>query len=1238
MALDARQTSTQAGSPHAFDRFSAPAAVLDPAGVIVETNEAWRLFAVLNGGAPGTTGPGTSYLDVCQRAARAGSVDGHAVADGLWGILLGKHASFELEYPCPSPVEDRWFRLQASTTPIDDGAGLVVFHVDVTVPKLEHLHGSTKPGGFPTGPVDAPMLQQHIDQCLERVAAFGGDLTVIALRLGGLDVVGAELGRQAAAQVLHQVNARVQRVLRAGDLQCSLPGGDLIILVPDLAGEAAHAVAGRLGQAMAVPFQSGGTQVALSASVGFATSARDAVEELPALARSRARLDEGRRRVITRHAVVATAQRDAVVANSNDVVLYFEPDGAIAWASPGTERIGFDPSGLVGRNGLDMVHPDDRKRVAATFARIVEPGAHVRLEFRVVGDDGSVRWIDETVTNLVDDPDLGYMVGNVQDITARRRDEDALRLRSWLLDAAGQAIVAVDMDGNVIYWNDGAAEIYGWTVDEAVGRPMSELLVPAPGWVAEARSVKARVEAGGTWSGDFSICAKDGREVAISVTDSAVFDDAGTQIGVVALSSDISERMRLESARAHLSAIVATSTDAIVSTDLEGNATSWNHAAELLYGYTAEEMIGRNIEITVPPAQRGSLRSAFATIRAGRARTVQAPRLRADGSEVEVSVSISPITDAAGVITGVSAIVRDVTAQMELNRKVEEDRRRLAEAQRSAQLGSFELDFAAGTAAWSEELRSILGVGVDTAPSREAFRERVHPDDRALLGDEFAKAIAGSGDVECTCRIVRPDGEERWVVARVSGVMKGLSRMSGTVLDVTDRKRLELNLWKQATHDALTGLPNRTLLLQRLEAVLSTGETGEAGEAGEAGVGVLLFDVDRFKVVNDSLGHDRGDRMLIAIADAVRSTLGPEDTAARFGSDTFVVVVPHLTAPERLLALATRLRSRLAAGLAIDEDRFTPSISVGLVVASPGDSGAAVLRDADTAMYRAKERGRDRAEWFDPSLRTAVVASYELERDLRDALDRDELHMVFQPVLDLATGSFGSCEALVRWRHPVRGEINPVEFIPVAESTGLIVPLGAWVLRQSLAVASGWPDEVAVAVNIAARQLAEPDLVDLVRGALAESGVSASRLVLEVTETAVLQDRTAAARTIAALRATGVRVVIDDFGTGYTSLSFLRDYPLDGIKIDRSFVTDLEHGSTAIVDAIIRMAEALGLRVIAEGVETRGQLEMLRSLGCRYIQGYLVSQPLCAADLHRGRGMSGTFPGAPTLAPDDRPR
>ncbi len=482
-------------------------------------------------------------------------------------------------------------------------------------------------------------------------------------------------------------------------------------------------------------------------------------------------------------------------------------------------------------------------------------------------------------------------------------------------------------------------------------------------------------------------------------------------------------------------------------------------------------------------------------------------------------------------------------------------------------------------------------------------------DDEAIeVAEHVLAGKAWSGDFLTT----RKDGSEIPIfltdtpVFDDEGVQIGIISVSS---DITERKKHEQAQAHMVTHDVLTGLANRNLLVNTLDHAIA------ASPVGAAGVGVLLFDIDRFKIATDSLGHDHGDQLLVEIAAVLQDTIEPGDLAARFGDTSFAVVRSRLKAPDEVFELAARIRARLGEGVTVEADRYLATASVGMVITKPGATATTALRDAETAMYRAQEKGRDRAEWFDPSLRRDVITDLDVERDLRKAINCDELFLEFQPVLDLQTGDVASCEALIRWNHPVRGRLNPDDFIPVAEQTGLIVSVGRWVLRHALTAAQLWPEPVKIAVNLSPRELAEPDLVAFVQATLTEFGIAASRLILEITETAVIEDPTAAARAIAALRAFGVRVIIDDFGTGYTSLSFLRDYQLDGLKIDRSYITDLAYGSTAIVDAMIRMSAALGMHVIAEGIETEAQLEQLRTLGCRYIQGFFVGLPVASADL-----------------------
>jgi diguanylate cyclase (GGDEF)-like protein/PAS domain S-box-containing protein len=444
--------------------------------------------------------------------------------------------------------------------------------------------------------------------------------------------------------------------------------------------------------------------------------------------------------------------------------------------------------------------------------------------------------------------------------------------------------------------------------------------------------------------------------------------------------------------------------------------------------------------------------------------------------------------------------------------------------------------------------------------------------------------------------------------------------------DVTKERELaeavrvrEEALTKLALTDPLTGLANRALLLDRLQqAILKQDRVDTL-------VTVLFIDLDRFKAVNDTLGHAAGDQLLLRIAARFRAELRPTDTIARHGGDEFVVMCEDLSSPTVAIEIAERLLRAVSEPVTIDGHEVKTSASIGIAVAEADDAEAtpeSLLRDADTAMYEAKEVGRNRYAVFHPGIRARNVAKLQRAEELGLALQRDELRVFFQPVVDLIDESVAEVEALVRWQHPTLGLIGPNEFIRVAEETGLVVPLGEWVLRQSCReVARGYgvfaDEKVRLSVNLSARQLAEPGLVDVVRGVLDETGVAPHRLCLEITESVFMDDIEQATDTLLALKRLGVRLAIDDFGTGYSSLSYLGRYPVDVLKIDRSFISGLASDPAAmvIVSAAVNLAHALGLSVVAEGVETEDELITLRALRCDRAQGYYWSRPRPAQEL-----------------------
>jgi diguanylate cyclase (GGDEF)-like protein len=415
-------------------------------------------------------------------------------------------------------------------------------------------------------------------------------------------------------------------------------------------------------------------------------------------------------------------------------------------------------------------------------------------------------------------------------------------------------------------------------------------------------------------------------------------------------------------------------------------------------------------------------------------------------------------------------------------------------------------------------------------------------------------------------------------------------------------------------HDPLTALPTRALLVDRLEHALARARRPRSTLA------VLFLDVDNFKQVNDSLGHEAGDELLVAIKPRLTQALRPGDTVARFGSDEFVIVCENLANESGAVSIAKRVLECLTDPVTAAGTEHYVSASIGIVVVEAGSANAAdVLRDAGAAMHRAKEYGGSRWELHDESMRRRLLAQVSAERELRDAVSQDQLRIYYQPVIALDRPRVIGAEALVRWQHPTRGLLLPGEFIPLAEETGAILALGKWVIENAVRDGAWWQTtfqdmRLTVSLNLSARQVAQAGIPRIVRDILAATGANPAQVELEITESALIDGGDVPAEILGALKDLGVRLVLDDFGTGYSSLSYLKRFPIDAIKIDRSFIGGLgtNRGDTAIVAAVINMARALGISVIAEGVETEPQAEALRALGCDYAQGFHYSPPVPA--------------------------
>ncbi|MDQ6886650.1 MAG: EAL domain-containing protein [Gemmatimonadota bacterium] len=490
----------------------------------------------------------------------------------------------------------------------------------------------------------------------------------------------------------------------------------------------------------------------------------------------------------------------------------------------------------------------------------------------------------------------------------------------------------------------------------------------------------------------------------------------------------------------------------------------------------------------------------------------------------------------------------------------------------------------------------------------------VHTDDRGMLAEHIDAAILGEAR-EFEVRFVAQDASMRIVNCTCSAIRED-GRVTGLLLigrDMTERKRAEEEMLHDSLHDRLTGLPNRAYLLQRLEFAIAL-----AARRPEAQFAILYVDLDRFKWVNDSFGHPTGDQLLIAVAQRLKLCLRPSDMVARIGGDEFAIILEHITSNDAART-AARIQQQLATPIDLNGYEVFSSASIGIALSThPPEPAEYLLRSADMAMYRAKKMGASRYALFDREMHSQALERLQLETDLRRALERDEFHLVWQPLVALNTGQIIGLEALIRWDHPTQGLLNPAQFIPITEELGLIVPIGRWVLVRTCRQLREWqlrfprPVPLTASVNVSVKQFNQPDFVEQVIMAVEEAGIDPRTLQLEITEGVVFDRADAAIETLTRLRKIGVEVHLDDFGQGYSSLSYLNRLPIDAIKIDRAFVGTMstEHASRQVVHTILRLAQGLGVRSVAEGVETPEQLEELRHHGCDLGQGYYFSRPV----------------------------
>ncbi len=683
-----------------------------------------------------------------------------------------------------------------------------------------------------------------------------------------------------------------------------------------------------------------------------------------------------------------------------------------------------------------------------------------------------------------------------------------------------------------------------------------------------------------------------------------------------------------ESSEGRFEALVQEASDIIIVADTSGRLSYVSPAFDRILGYSAEAIRTRPATDILHPEDLAAFRSRSAEFAQPHSEGLHGElRLRhRDGTWRWFEATVTNHLENPRV-RGIVSNLHDITDRKHADEALREAHERFISAFENAPIGIAMIDLDGYVLRENSAYGRIVGYPSPLCGMN--VHDLTHPDDRVASKAEMARFVSTAADVSDTYRMekrfLHDDGHEVWVSVNVSCVRDDEGKpvyLIEQIEDVTERRELRERLAHAAIHDPLTALPNRVLFMDRLEVALSRADRNQGRAA------VIFLDLDGFKLVNDSMGHTTGDELLKAVARRLRAALRPSDTVARFGGDEFVVLCEEIADEQEAFEIAERMAEALCQPIELPEGEIFVTASQGLAISGgEGDTASGLLRDADTAMYVAKERGRSLIEVFDRHSHGVALKQMNTLSQLHRALERGEFRVYYQPIVDLQSGHLAGLEALLRWQHPERGLMHPVEFLAMTEDSGLIVPIGAWVLDEACRQHVLWEQErkhrgapslsVGMSVNLSPRQLTQPDLIDQIAQTLQRRDMDPSELWLEITEGALAADTESTLEVLHNLRALGVHLSIDDFGSGYASLGYLRSFPVEALKIDRSFVEGLGRGTAdaTIVGLIGDLTRSLGLLCIAEGVERAGQLDDLRALGCDLAQGFLVGVPLPAETL-----------------------
>ena len=869
----------------------------------------------------------------------------------------------------------------------------------------------------------------------------------------------------------------------------------------------------------------------------------------------------------------------------------------------------------------DRLHPEDRKRAIAAFRAFKNNEAEYSEDFRLRHRDGSYRWIHSNAQLICDQAGTPIkIVGTHLDITDRKKVEAALqqseqRFRSLFESTPKISVQGYNQHRQVIYWNDASEELYGYSKTEAMGQQLEDLIIPSEMRQGVIDAVKNWLTAGQIIpAGELSLMRKDGSRVTVYSSHVMLINSEGEQ-EMYCVDIDLSDRKKTEEELRRAvetnQALIDAIPDLILRISQDGIYLDAISSDNMKFIAPAEQFIGKRI-VDVLPLEFAQQRMHYVK------QAFQTRKMQFHEYQILIDGEIH-YEEARIVVSGeneATILIRDISdrKQAELSLRESEERYRVLAENINDLVCLHAPD---GKYLYvSPSCEALLGYRYDEMLGQYPYTY-FHPDDRDRIQQEdHAAAIAGKA-APITYRMRQKSGDYIWFETLTNPIMDATGQviqLQTTSRDVSDRIQAQNQLEHEALHDTLTGLPNRNLLMERLELSIR-----RANRLDDYHFAVLFLDLDRFKVINDSLGHLAGDQLLIVIAHKLQTILREIDLVARLGGDEFVILLDEIKDIQEAIHATQRIFAALQTPLMIGGREVYTTASIGIVLGTKDYAQAShLLRDADIAMYRAKNKGKARYEIFDAEMHRQVMMRMNLENDLRQAIDDQEFVLHYQPIVALDSGYLVGFETLMRWQHHSQGLKYPADFITVAEEIGLITSLSSWGLRTACQQLAEWQNtfsnlkDLKISVNLSAQDLQRSDLLTEIDLVLAQTHVDPHCLNLEITESMLIEDIKSTIELFSQLKERGIQISLDDFGTGYSSLNYLHRLPMDNLKVDRSFVNQMEEGKKnyQIVEMIATLSKQLELDAIAEGIETLHQLEKLQELGYRFGQGYLFSKPL----------------------------